>query len=191
MSLLKIFETTLENVPCDIPYIHPPRKLVDYWEKKLKHDKKLKVGIFAPKSSGIPIEDLIKIANIENISAYILHNANNTEFLQELNFDKMVHICGNGFSEDANDLLHIAALMKNLDLVICCDSTVAHLAGAIGTPVWVMLPSVANWRWMTELDYSPWYSTMRLFRQPEQGNWKAVITDIIGHLQEISTLNAP
>ena len=68
----------------------------------------------------------------------------------------------------------MAAIMKNLDLVISCDTAVAHLAGALGVPVWVALPFVPDWRWLLEREDSPWYPTMRLFRQRRAGDWGEV-----------------
>jgi hypothetical protein len=77
-----------------------------------------------------------------------------------------------------------AAVMMNLDLVITCDTSVAHLAGALGIPVWVALPYVPDWRWMLEAADTPWYPTMRLFRQDEPGNWQTVFHKIENALAE-------
>jgi ADP-heptose:LPS heptosyltransferase len=76
-----------------------------------------------------------------------------------------------------------AAIMKNLDLVISSDTSVPHLAGALGVPVWVALPHVPNWRWLLDRPDSPWYPTMRLFRQQEAGNWAGVLEEIQTALQ--------
>ena len=77
-----------------------------------------------------------------------------------------------------------AAIMMNLDLVITSDTSVAHLAGALGVPVWVALPFVPDWRWMLERSDSPWYPTMRLFRQKMRGDWAGVFQEIEAVLQE-------
>jgi tetratricopeptide (TPR) repeat protein len=81
---------------------------------------------------------------------------------------------GNRFDEEAGPFMDTAAIMHDLDLVICSDSAVAHLAGALGVPVWVALPRVPDWRWLLEREDSPWYPTMRLFRQRQNGNWSEV-----------------
>jgi len=73
------------------------------------------------------------------------------------------------------DFMDTAAVMRNLDLVITCDTAVAHLAGALGVPVWVALPFVPDWRWLLDRSDSPWYPTMRLFRQEMPGDWDGVI----------------
>jgi hypothetical protein len=74
-----------------------------------------------------------------------------------------------------HDMADTAALIERLDLVITVDTSVAHLAGALGKPVWVMVPFVPDWRWMVGREDSPWYPSMRLFRQPRIGDWGAVI----------------
>jgi ADP-heptose:LPS heptosyltransferase len=75
--------------------------------------------------------------------------------------------------------------MLNLDLVITIDTSIAHLAGALGVPVWILLPYVPDWRWMLERDDSPWYPTMRLFRQKKPGDWPSAIMHVYDALQEI------
>ena len=75
--------------------------------------------------------------------------------------------------------------MAELDLIISVDTSVAHLAGALGRPVWTLLPFVADWRWGLESEETPWYPTMRLFRQPAAGNWDAVIQRVAEELSRV------
>ena len=89
----------------------------------------------------------------------------------------MAEVFGSADVEDA------AATIANLDLVITVDTMVAHLAGALGVPVWLMLHFAADWRWLLDRRDSPWYPTMRLFRQPRPGDWDAVIADIAAALR--------
>jgi ADP-heptose:LPS heptosyltransferase len=86
-----------------------------------------------------------------------------------------------------NDFADTAALLANLDLVISVDTAVAHLAGAMAKPVWVLLPYPADWRWLLEREDSPWYPTMRLFRQHEAHDWKSVIMRVAQALKELVT----
>ncbi|MGD0390768.1 MAG: glycosyltransferase family 9 protein, partial [Tepidisphaeraceae bacterium] len=83
------------------------------------------------------------------------------------------------WTQDLKDFADTAALIANLDLVIAVDTVVAHLAGAMGKPVWVMLEFMPDWRWLLDRDDSPWYPTMRLFRQPCRGDWESVITRVV------------
>jgi ADP-heptose:LPS heptosyltransferase len=76
--------------------------------------------------------------------------------------------------------------MADLDLVISVDTSVVHLAGALGTPVWTLLPRTADWRWLLDRDDSPWYPTMRLFRQTERGDWPEVLRRVADNLREIA-----
>jgi ADP-heptose:LPS heptosyltransferase len=82
------------------------------------------------------------------------------------------------------DLTDTAAVMRNLDLVITSDTAVAHLAGAIGVPVWVAIPFVPDWRWLLNRSDSPWYPTMRLFRQEKRGDWQGVFCKLAAALDE-------
>jgi hypothetical protein len=88
-----------------------------------------------------------------------------------------------GLDEAAGAFMDTAAIMKNVDLVISADTAVAHLAGALGVPVWVALPLVPDWRWLLERDDSPWYPTVRLFRQRQLGNWEDVFVRIAAKLK--------
>jgi hypothetical protein len=85
---------------------------------------------------------------------------------------------------DLYDFADTAALIAELDLVVTIDTAVAHLAGALGRPVWIMLRYDADWRWLLDRDDSPWYPTARLFRQPSAGDWQGVVADLMRALAE-------
>jgi hypothetical protein len=87
-------------------------------------------------------------------------------------------------------LMDTAAVIANLDLVITCDSVVAHLAGALGAPVWLALPRGADWRWLVEGEDSPWYPTMRLFRQQAVGDWEEVFRRMAAALEQLAASQA-
>jgi hypothetical protein len=87
----------------------------------------------------------------------------------------------------AGAFMDTAAIMNNLDLVICSDSAIAHLAGAIGVPVWLGLPLIPDWRWLLDREDSPWYPTMRLFRQTRLGQWDDVFDRIAKELKMVAT----
>jgi ADP-heptose:LPS heptosyltransferase len=89
-------------------------------------------------------------------------------------------------SHELADFTDTAAIIANLDLVISVDTSVVHLAGALGKPVWTLLPYAPDWRWMLSREDSPWYPTMRLFRQPAPGNWTSVMDRVSAALKTLS-----
>jgi len=90
---------------------------------------------------------------------------------------------------ELHDFSDTAGLIANLDLVISVDTAVAHMAGALGKPVWILLPFVPDWRWLLNRENSPWYPTMRLFRQPSLGDWESVITKVKDELLKLVDSN--
>jgi ADP-heptose:LPS heptosyltransferase len=91
---------------------------------------------------------------------------------------------------DVKDFSDTAALILQLDLVISVDTSVAHLAGALGEPVWILLPYSPDWRWLLDRDDSPWYPSVRLFRQQQIGNWAGVIDQVKNELRSVRPFNA-
>ena len=85
----------------------------------------------------------------------------------------------------SDSVTETAAVIANLDLVIAVDTMVAHLAGALGVPTWLLLHDTADWRWLLEREDSPWYPTMRLFRQPARGDWSSVVSQVAASLAEL------
>src|SRR5262249_38603289 len=98
---------------------------------------------------------------------------------------------GSRLDETGGAFMDTAAVMKNLDLVVTSDTAAAHLAGALGVPVWVALPFIPDWRWLLDREDSPWYPSMRLFRQTERGNWAEVFERIARALQEKVAAHEP
>ena len=95
-----------------------------------------------------------------------------------------IETLGDDFDAGDDAFLDTAAVMANLDLVISADSSIAHLAGALGRPIWLALKHVPDWRWMLDRSDSPWYPTMRLFRQRTRDDWRSVFSDIEDALRE-------
>ena len=95
------------------------------------------------------------------------------------------------FRSFASTFADTAAILENLDMVISVDTSVVHLAGAMAKPVWALLPLVPDWRWMLGRHDSPWYPTLRLYRQPRLGDWGAVITEVRAHLRAIVARRRP
>lgn len=210
MSLPLAFNTTRDSIPRTTPYLFADQTLVQEWRHKLANDKKIKIGIcwngnaydtpslqklVAAKS--IPLVLLAQLQN-KNISFYSLQKTTGTEQLKNIPADFVVH-CFDDFDESHGRFMDTAALMKNLDLVITIDTSIAHIAGGLGVKTWILLPHVADWRWGVgqengegtggrkpeEAEGGDWYSTMRLFRQSSPGNWHSVINQVKNALDEL------
>src|SRR5262249_43306705 len=126
-----------------------------------------------PKRS-MPIETLLPVLTLPGIEVHSLQ--------REIPAEQRDWLTESGLlidhSEDLHDYADTAALMSLLDLVVTIDTSVAHLAGALAAPVWIMLQHAADWRWLLGRDDSPWYPTARLFRQRWAGDWKGVVDDV-------------
>jgi tetratricopeptide (TPR) repeat protein len=185
-SLPKIFNTTLSTIPADVPYITAEPALVEKWKAKMSSDSHFKIGIVWAGSTGhkedrarsCSLADLLALTKVKGISLYSLQKGNRAE--QALEPPVGMNIIN--LDMELNDFADTAAVIENLDLVVSVDTAVAHLAGALARPVWTLLPFVPDWRWLLEREDSPWYPTMRLFRQPKPYNWKAVMERVAGEL---------
>jgi len=191
--------TTLQSIPIPIPYFNPDQKLIEHWQSELANDRQFKVGIcwqaqtYNNASTGkpmkndrsVPLQLLCTIASCVHISIYSLQQINGTDQIKQLPGDMGIKTFDTNFDKMHGKFMDTAAVMKNLDLIITVDTSIAHLAGALGVPTWVLLPFEADWRWFVDRDDSPWYPTMRLFRQSEAGNWNTVIEKVV---QEIEAL---
>ncbi len=101
----------------------------------------------------------------------------------------MPFVAGQKEFDETMDFRDTSAVLANCDLLLSADSSVVHLAGAMGTPVWIALSWIPEWRWGLEGQTTPWYQSARLFRQPHAGNWKAVVSDIRKELISISQIS--
>ncbi len=122
----------------------------------------------------IPLAHFAGLAQVEGVELISLQKGAGTDQLRALGGRFAVRDLENQLGNVGESFLNIAAVMKNVDLIILCDSGLAHLAGALGIPVWLALPAVADWRWLLDREDSPWYPTMRLFRQKRWGDWHGV-----------------
>ncbi len=179
LSLPGIFRTSLDNIPAKVPYLRPDAQLVEHWQNTLgKHESQLKIGIAwqgnlqnaDDRVRSIPLSRFVDIAQMPGARVYSLQMGAGREQLAEVARSCEITDLG----DQLGDFHNTAAIMRNLDLVITCDSAPAHLAGALGVRVWVALAQVPDWRWMIDRTDSPWYPTMRLFRQTRPGYWQGV-----------------
>ncbi len=181
MSLPLAFGTTLESIPADIPYLETDFDQMGKWQKLFDLRDKLRIGIVwagrqhepLNRTRDIQLEVLEQLAklNIEIISFQKQIPEKDRKVPESM---PQIRCPG----ETLTDFADTAALIENLDMVISADTAVAHLAGALGKTVWIMLRRSGEWRWLLERSDSPWYPIARIFRQKVHGDRVGVIREI-------------
>ncbi len=196
MSLPRILETTLESVPGEVPYLFADAELAERWANRLASLGTIRVGIAwqgnpkkwnrnlrcADERRSIPLRYFEPLAQVPGVRLFSLQKGDGSEQMQEIAGRFPIVDLGSA----VDDFSATAAVVKKLDLVISSCTAPAHLAGALGVPVWVALGFSACWRWLHDRDDSPWYPTMRLFRQKSPGDWTGVFERLADALQEFS-----
>lgn len=190
MDLPRFFGTDLTTIPATIPYLFPDDALARQWLDRMPtHDKPLKVGLsWAGRPThgndhnrSIALQSLAPLAGVDGIWFCSLQKGDAARQAQSPPPGMRVA----DWTGELADFADTAALLANLDLLITVDTAVAHLAGAMGKPVWVLVPFFPDWRWMLDRPDSPWYPTMRLSRQPARGDWSTPIRQIAQELQKL------
>jgi len=192
MDLPAIFNTRLETVPADVPYLAADEQRIEFWRNRLpcNNDQHLKVGltwsggrrlsspalIAADKRRSIPPALFAPMTKVPRVQFYSLQK-DGPAAPAELGLIDLMADCG--------DFADTAALVANLDLVISVDTAVVHLAGALNKPIWVLSRFDGCWRWLRARDDSPWYPTLRLFSQERPGDWESVIARVVEQLREV------
>ena len=200
LSLPAILKTTPESVPAGVPYLAADRTLSEAWMRRLAEYEGCKIGICwqgNPEHQGdcfrsIPLEHFASLIRVPNVKLISLQKGHGVEQLQKLGDRVPIVDFGEELDGDldgdldgnAGPFMDTSAIMKDLDLVITSDTVTAHLAGALGVPVWVVLAYAPDWRWLLDRPDSPWYPTMRLFRQPKFGDWEGVFDQVREALRE-------
>lgn len=188
MSLPRLFGTTLATIPAPVPYLSADPVDVAAWRDRLAEYTGRKVGLVwagNPQHAfdalrSIPVECLQPLADVPDTVFFNLQFGDAAPAFARLAGKNFVDL-----SADLGDLLNTAAIMMNLDAIVSIDTSAAHLAGALGRPAWTLLSTAADWRWLKDRDDSPWYPTMRLFRQSTPGDWADVIARVRAELTAI------
>jgi hypothetical protein len=188
MSLPYCFGTRVESIPASIPYLAPEPSAKKTWGDQLRRFPGLKVGLTwagnrrlaQDKIRSVAFERLgpfFDLSGIQFVSLQKEPNADAEQFAARQIIDWMP-ACA--------DLMDTAGLISQLDLVITVDTMIAHLAGALGKPVWLLNRFESEWRWMKDRSDSPWYPNMRIFRQSQLHDWDGVIGNVVTALSELA-----
>jgi tetratricopeptide (TPR) repeat protein len=178
--------TAVSTIPGDVPYLTADSELTARWGEELAKIDGFKVGIvwqgsrdfLSDRRRSIPLAQFAPLARLAGVRLVSLQKGFGSEQVAAVDFP-VVDISGR-LDDAAGPFMDTAAVIRNLDLVVSPDSAIGHLAGALGAPVWLALQFSPNWRWLLDRDDSPWYPTMRLFRQTTFGGWPDVF-DRIAH----------
>ena len=192
LSLPMATKTTVETIPA-APYLHADAELADRWRQRFVREGNsgTKVGLVwagGPRTThdrtrSISPGQLAPLASVSSVQWFRLQKGAAAE--------QAAHAAAGwrivDWTNELSDWSQTAALVSNLDLVISVDTAVAHLAGAMGKPVWVLAPwPPTDWRWMLDREDSPWYPTMRIFRQEKRGDWSAPIERVVEELRRLA-----
>jgi len=184
-SLPYLFKTTLETIPSQIPYLTTLSQESSLTSLLTASAAPLKVGLVwagkpqhcqdPSRNRSCPLHFFAPLLQLPEFNFYSLQKETPAQEIYQLGWEKTIQ----DLNPYLTDFADTATAIAHLDLVITVDTAVAHLAGALGQPVWVLLPFAAEWRWMLDRTDSPWYSTMRLIRQSQPGDWQSVIQQVM------------
>lgn len=185
LSLPRIFQTRHGSIPADVPYIKANPERVVYWRDRIAQDDNFKIGIAWAGSANhtnelnrsCSLATFREIADIPGVSIYSLQKGPGSEQADAPSLGMSIKRLDREM-DLTERFVDSAALMVNLDLVISIDTSIVHLAGAMGCPVWALLCANPDWRWGERGIHSPWYPTMRIFRQSTAGNWNGVMREV-------------
>ena len=187
MSLPRVFHTDLSSIPNQFPYLHAPSERANHWQRRISRRSGLRVGLvwagnpnFKNDAQRSPrLRPLLPLLQLEEVNYFLLQKG---EAQRELWDVELPSHCVD-LADEINDFADTAAIIEQLDLVISADTAVAHLAGTLNKPVWVLLPHAPDWRWLLTRNDTPWYASMRLYRQARRGRWDGVVDEVMHDLR--------
>lgn len=187
LSLPYLLNSTYEDIPLADGYLKADAEKVKAYKEKYFDNDQFKVGIKwqgnpqGIKNRKISLQLLLKLAEISNVKLYSLQKGPGIEELKKVPNSIEIVDLGSTFK----DFSDTAAAIKNLDLLICNDTSLTHLAGALGKQTWTLLPFSPEWRWFLESETTPWYNSVKLFRQKEMNNWEEVVQELYDSLNSL------
>ena len=181
--------TTLQSIPSPARYLESETDLRRHWHRRIKDLPRPRIGICwqgnsnfpRDKDRSIPLAEFRPLLDLP-VTIVNVHKGEGEIQIHKSGLEDRVH----NFSDEIHDFADTAALMDNLDQVITSDTSVAHLAGALGRPTWVLLQRYPEWRWLLDSETSPWYPSVRLFQQKTPGDWGEVIDRVNTALDEFT-----
>jgi ADP-heptose:LPS heptosyltransferase len=195
MSLPLAFGTALDTIPADVPYVRAPAERLARWRARLGEPGRLRVGVVWA-GSAVHKNNHNRSIAFERFRALL--SAPDVAFVslqQELGATEAAALDGQAnvirLGGELRDFADTAAVVSLLDLVVSADTAMVHLAGALGRPVWVLLPFTPDFRWLLDRPDSPWYPTARLFRQPRFGDWESVLARVQDELEPLGRAHNP
>lgn len=184
LSLPLAFQTNLTTVPIHDAYLAADPNLIEVWNRRVG-EAGFKIGICWQGSNfgvdegrSFPLRQFEVLADLPNIRLISLHKGTGESQLKDLPPEMVVETLGEDFDSGPDAFIDTAAVIMCCDLIITSDTSIAHLAGALGAKTWLVLKYVPDWRWMLDRDDSPWYPSIRLFRQRVSGDWKGTFNEI-------------
>jgi Tfp pilus assembly protein PilF len=201
LELPAILGDTLDTIPAQVPYLEPDPALCAKWRARLAQDgESFRIGIAwhgnPRQKDGLirrcALRDMAPLWQVPGVTIYSLQVGAGREELTAGSAAAHAHVRDLGAIDvETGAFMDTSAIMSSLDLIVTIDTSIAHLAGGLGRPVWMAVPYWADWRWMIERPDSPWYPTMRIFRQPEPALWTPVFEEIASALRRKLTLTLP
>jgi hypothetical protein len=194
LSLAERFGTSLATIPAEIPYLVPEPAAVERWRDALGDGPGLRIGLVWAGNPGhrndrnrsIAVERLQPLFQVPGIRWFSLQVGPRAGDVARLPLGLVADL-----SASLSDFAETAAVIANLDLVLAIDTAVVHVAGALGRPVWAMLSFAPDWRWLLDRDDSPWYPSLRIFRQPIPGDWATVVGNVRRALADLAAQTRP
>ncbi len=191
LSLPGILGTTLDTIPAEVPYLFADPELVATWKAKLSRTAAFKIGIVWQGSMSnkggigrsIALKHFAPLGKVDGIQLYSLQCGQGIEQIAEMQGQLQIDDFKGRLDTETGPFMDTAAVMRNLDLVITADTSIGHLAGGLGVPVWVAVPFIPDWRWFGDFKTTAWYPNLRLFRQERIGDWDGLFERIAEELK--------
>jgi tetratricopeptide (TPR) repeat protein len=202
MSVPFILGLDEKQIPADVPYLRADAARIAAWKARLPQST-FRIGIAwqgskADPERWVPLKEFAPLSRVPDVTLISLQKTDGLDQLAEVPAGMTVETLGPDFDAGPDAFLDTTAVMMNLDLIVSIDTGIAHLAGALGRPVWIALKHHPDWRWLLDREDSPWYPTARLFRQRQKGEWTPVMQEIadelaslIGRMRETSEPSEP